>query len=133
MLIRAFEGRDIKPDSDPITRLINVKNILERSNFPSMSIINFQVYARLVAYYHPIECKAFSTWANLQAESLKSYKALSSEQYVEMFKAQNAVLPQTSSTNISFGQKMANEEKKKSWFNRRKKDTDNETIGDYQS
>lgn len=103
MMIKAFEGKEVNPDNDVITRLINVKNILERSNFPTMPIINFQVYCRLVAKYHP-ECVAFKDWADFQAEGLKSYKALSSEQYVEMMKAQlGYVAPPQTSTNISLG------------------------------
>lgn len=121
MMIRAFEGKEVNPENDVITRLINVKNILERSNFPSMNIINFQVYCRLVAFYHP-ECEPFRKWADFQAESLKSYKALSSEQYVEMFKAQNSpgLAP---GTNISFqGQQAKYQEQRKGLFRRNKKE-----------
>ncbi len=120
MMVRAFEGKEVNPDSDQITRLINIKNILERSNFPSMTEINFQTYARLIAYYHPSECLAFEKWADFRAEALKSYKALSSEQYVEMFKAQNAVLP-SPSTNINLAsQQQMQQQKKQGWLRRRK-------------
>lgn len=112
MLIRAFEGKDVNPEHDVITRLINVKNILERSNFPTMPLINFQVYCRLVAKYHP-ELECFKDWADLQAEALKSYKALSSEQYVEMMKALQGVAPQPqSSTNINFPGQQAQQQKR---------------------
>lgn len=97
MMIQAFEGKDLNPENDMITRLINVKDILERSNFPTETEIKFQVYARLVAQYHP-ELKAFESWANLRAKALKSLGALSSEQYVEMMKAQNGYQPQPGTT-----------------------------------
>lgn len=123
MMVRAFEGKEVNPDSDQITRLINIKNILERSNFPSMTEINFQTYARLIAFYHPEECKAFEKWADFRAEALKSYKALSSEQYVEMFKAQNAVLPSpNTSINLSTQQQM--QQQKKQGFLRRRREPD---------
>jgi len=112
MLIRAFEGKEVNPENDVITRLINVKNILERSNFPSMPIINFQIYCRLVTKYHP-ELTAFKDWADYQAEALKSYKALSSEQYVEMMKAQLGYIPPPqSSTNISLAQPQQQQQKR---------------------
>lgn len=117
-IIRAFEGKEVNPDNDVITRLINVKNILERSNFPTMPIINFQVYCRLVAKYHP-ECVAFKDWADFQAEGLKSYKALSSEQYVEMMKAQlGYVAPPQTSTNISLGNNPMQQQQKRGLLRR---------------
>jgi hypothetical protein len=124
MMIQAFEGKDLNPDNDVITRLINVKNILERSNFPSMSIINFQVYCRLVAHYHP-ELDAFKKWADFQAESLKSLEGLSSEQYVEMMKAQNGYAPQPSTNfgiNLNGQQAQAQQaqQKRGGWFRRGK-------------
>lgn len=119
-MIRAFEGKEVNPENDVITRLINVKNILERSNFPTMPIINFQIYCRLVAKYHP-ELTAFKDWADFQAEALKSYKALSSEQYVDMMKAQLGYMPPPqTSTNISLGgqPQQQQQQKKGRFFNR---------------
>lgn len=120
MLVRAFEGKEVNPDSDVITRLINVKNILERSNFPSMPIINFQVYARLLNKYHP-ELEAFKDWADYQAEALKSYKALSSEQYVDMMKAQLGA-PQTApGTSINLNPQLAQQTQKRGLFRRQER------------
>lgn len=120
MLIRAFEGQDINPENDIITRLINIKNILERSNFPSMPIINFQVYCRLVAKYHP-ELEAFQQWANYQAEALKSYKALSSEQYVDMVKSTSG-LPAQPLTNINLNPMAQQQQQKRGLFRRAPRD-----------
>lgn len=110
MLVRAFQGKEVNPDEDVITRLINVKNILERSNFPSMPIINFQVWARLIAKYHP-ELDAFQDWADFQAQGLKSLKALSSEQYVDMFKAQQGAGAPAAATSIMFNPMMQQEKR----------------------
>lgn len=130
MMIQAFEGKDLNPDNDVITRLIDVKNILERSNFPSMPVINFQVYCRLVAKYHP-ELIAFEDWANFQAEALKSLGALSSEQYVEMMKAQNGYQPQPSTTfgvNIGGPQQQQQQQKKRGWFGRNRQNEKQEEF-----
>ena len=124
MLVRAFDGKDIS-ESDVITRLVNVKDILERSRFPSMSIINFQVYCRLVAKYHP-ELIAFEDWANIQAHALISYQGLSREEYVEMMKAQLGYAP-TPQTAITLGgspqaQAMREQQKKAHWWSRKPKE-----------
>jgi len=85
MMIRAFDGRPIEPE-DIISRLTNVKNILERSRFPTYPLIAKQVYLRLIAKYNP-QAKACTDWADFEAESLISYKGQSREEYVEMTKA----------------------------------------------
>lgn len=85
MMVRAFEGKPIDPE-DIITRLTNVKNILERSRFPTYPLLAKQVYLRLIAKYNP-QAKACEDWANLEAQALISYKGQSREEYVEMAKA----------------------------------------------
>jgi len=85
MMVRAFDGRPIEPD-DIITKLVNVKDITERSNFPTYPLLAKQVYLRLIALYNPqgYPCK---DWADFEARALTSYKGLSREQYVEMTKS----------------------------------------------
>jgi hypothetical protein len=85
MMVCAFEGRPIDA-SDVITRLINVKNIVERSRFPTYPLLAKQVYLRLIALYNPqgYPCK---DWADLEAEALVAYKGLNWDAYVEMAKA----------------------------------------------
>jgi len=85
MMVRAFEGRPIEPD-DIITRLTNVKNILERSRFPTYPLLAKQVYLRLIKMYVP-EADSCQQWADLEAEALISYRGQSRSEYVEMTKA----------------------------------------------
>jgi hypothetical protein len=87
MMIRAFEGKSVEPD-DVITRLINVKNNMERSNFPTMLILQEQVYCRLVAKYHP-ELEAFSDYADEKAHALIALKGQNWFYYGEFLKASN--------------------------------------------
>ena len=85
MMVRAFEGKPIEPE-DIITKMTNIKNILERSRFPTYPLVAKQVYLRLITEYHP-ECKAFAKWADLEAEALISYKGQSRAEYVDVMRA----------------------------------------------
>lgn len=85
MMVRAFEGKPIEPD-DIITRLTNVKNILERSRFPTYPLLAKQVYLRLIAKYNP-QAYACKDWANLEAEALIEYRGQGRQEYVDSIKA----------------------------------------------
>jgi len=82
MMVRAFEGRPIEPE-DVITRLTNVKNILERSRFPTYPLLAKQVYLRLIAKYNP-QAYACRDWADMEAEALIEYRGQGRTEYVEM-------------------------------------------------
>jgi hypothetical protein len=86
MFVRASEGRSVEQD-DVISRLINVKNIVERSRFPTFPLIRFQVYLRLIAHYTP-EAEPCERWANEEASALIAYKGENWKAYVEMVKGQ---------------------------------------------
>ena len=92
MMVRAFEGRSIEPE-DIITRFTNIKNILERSRFPTYPLLAKQVYLRLIKEYNP-QALACERWANLEAEALISYRGLSREEYVDSIKAASNVAEQ---------------------------------------
>jgi len=89
MMVRAFEGKPIEPQ-DIITKMTNIKNILERSRFPTYPLLAKQVYLRLIALYHP-ECFHFKDWADKEAEALISYKGQSRSEYVEVARAASAM------------------------------------------
>lgn len=85
MMVRAFEGKPIEPE-DIITRLTNVKNILERSRFPTYPLLAKQVYLRLIAFYNP-QASPCKQWADFEAEALIEYKGQGRDEYVEMTRA----------------------------------------------
>lgn len=89
MMVRAFDGKSIEPE-DIISRFTNIKNILERSRFPTYPLLAKQVYLRLIKEYNP-QAAACERWANLEAEALISYKGLSREEYVDSIKAAASV------------------------------------------
>lgn len=123
MMVRAFEGRPVEPE-DVISRLTNVKNILERSRFPTYPLLAKQVYLRLIAEFHP-ECKAFAKWADREAEALISYKGLSREEYVEMTKAATQGEP----TQVFYGERkgMVSQEPRRHFWQRKPKAPKEET------
>ena len=82
MMVRAFEGRPIESE-DIITRLINVKNTLERGRYPTYGLIRKQVYLRLVALFHP-ELKSWEKWADIESQAMIQYKGLGHEEYVKL-------------------------------------------------
>jgi len=92
MMVRAFEGKPIEPQ-DIITKLTNVKNILERSRFPTYPLLAKQVYLRLIAKYNP-QASPCKDWADLEAEALISYKGQSRSEFVDMTKAATAAQEQ---------------------------------------
>ena len=85
MMVRAFEGKPIEPE-DIISKMTNIKNILERSRFPTYPLLAKQVYLRLIALYNP-QAKSCEDWADLEAEALISYKGQSRAEYVEVARA----------------------------------------------
>ena len=90
-LFRAFEGKPPEGE-DAITRLTNVKDILERSRFPTYPLLAKQVYLRLIHKYAPEEAESCEAWANLEARALISYKGKSREEYAEQLKHASGAL-----------------------------------------
>jgi len=84
-LVRALDGKPPEGE-DAITRLTNVKDILERSCFPTYPLLAKQVYLRLIHRYAPVEAESCEAWANLEARALISYKGKSREEYTEQLK-----------------------------------------------
>lgn len=118
MMVRAFEGRPIEPE-DVITRLTNVKNILERSRFPTYPLLAKQVYLRLIAKYNP-QAYACRDWADMEAEALISYKGQSRTEYVEMTRAAAAAQTEQEFYFGEVPQAPVQGEKKRFGFLRRK-------------
>lgn len=118
LFIKAFEGKEINPESDRINRLVNTKNPEERSFLPTLPIVNFQTYMRLIYELHFKEAKPCRTWADKQAQSLIGYKGVGGDRYVEMMKAELGVIPPPAATNISFQGQQAQQQQKRGFFRR---------------
>jgi len=83
-MIRAFEGKPL--DGDYISRLTDVKNILERTDFPTYPLLREQVFLRLCATIYPNALKSWGIYADLLAQAFISYKRQSRKEYVEQTK-----------------------------------------------
>lgn len=95
-LIRAFEGVDPEAET-AIKQLIDMKNILERSRFPTYPILARQVYLRLIAKIYPEVAESCKDWADFEAHGLIQYQGKGREEFVEINKA-----PQGSQQNTEF-------------------------------
>lgn len=127
MIKRAFDGKPIEAD-DIITRLTNVKNILERSRFPTFPLLAKQVFCRLIAKYHP-ECTSFLDLVELEAEALISYKGEGRKEYVEMTKG---ITNQPENLFYVGGEQVkpqpSQEQKKKHFWQRKPKEEKSEFV-----
>lgn len=92
MMVRAFEGKPIEEDT-VVSKLVDIKDIMQRSRFPTYPLIAKQVYLRLIALYNP-NAYACKDWADLEAKALIAYKGQNWDAWIEMTKAEKgAVMP----------------------------------------
>lgn len=120
-LIKAFEGKSINPDSDRINRLVNTKNPEERSFLPTLPLVHFQTYMRLIYEMHFSEAVPCKVWADKQAQALIGYKGVGGERYVEMMKAELGMIPPPASTQISFQGQQGQQQQKRGLLSRKPK------------
>jgi len=83
VVIRVLEGKPLEP-KDIISKLTNVNNLRERSDFPTYPLLAEQVYCQMVTAKTGL--KIFEQYATLKAEALISYKRQSRKENVEMTK-----------------------------------------------
>lgn len=85
LITRAMEGQSV--EKDKISKLIDLDNLIERSNFPTYPLLAKQVYLRLLHKYYPKAAESCKDWADVEAQALIEYKGLAREQYTEIMKA----------------------------------------------
>lgn len=120
MMVRAFEGKPIDAQ-DIISKLTNVKNILERSRFPTYPILGKQVYLRLIGKYIP-GCKSFEEWADFEAHALIAYKGQSRKEWVDMSKGAMPTPEQQYYINPQIRQQA--QQKRRFWQRPKKEETE---------
>ena len=117
-LIRVVQGKPVDPDSI-ITQLTNVKELLERTRFPTYPILAKQVYLRLIAKYN-VNASSCKEWADQEAKALISYKGQSRSESVEMNKSPQ--LQPTQQFSIGEHRSEAQPEKRHFWQRSPKKE-----------
>lgn len=120
MMVRAFEGKPIDAQ-DIISKLTNVKNILERSRFPTYPLLGKQVYLRLIGK-NIKGCKSFTEWADYEAEALIAYKGQSRKEWVDMSKGAMPTPEQQYYINPQLRQQAP--QKKRFWQRKPKEETE---------
>ncbi len=85
MLQRASEGKQPVP-VDVISNLINVREPLERTGFPTYTILTQAVYLKLGYKLYGEEAKVLDHWSNLLMSALIAYKRQNRKEWVEAVK-----------------------------------------------
>lgn len=90
MLDRALEGQPIEPE-DIFSGMLNIKDIRERTRYPSILDLKRHTYLRLLAAKCP-EANACVKWADEEAHSFISYpKGEGRKEGVEIMKAKGMI------------------------------------------
>ena len=90
MLDRALEGQPIEPE-DIFSGMLNIKDIRERTRYPSILDLKRHAYLRLLAAKCP-EASACKKWAEEEAHSFISYpKGEGRKEGVEIMKAKGMI------------------------------------------
>jgi hypothetical protein len=120
LIIKASKGLPLDPDS-VITQLTDIKNILERTRFPTYPILAKHVYFRLIAKYNK-NAQACLDYSKIEASALISYKGQSRVETVEMNKA-----PQPTSQQFYLNDKrppLEEEQKRHFWQKKPKEESE---------
>jgi len=124
MFARAFEGKPVEPEN-VIKTLIDHKNIMERSRFPTYPLLAKQVFLRLVEVSYGKEAQICGVWADLEAQALIEYKGQGREEYVDV---QKAATQQGSEQQFYLGPRQPQERPKRRWSLRKPKTEDSEFV-----
>jgi len=90
MVDRALEGQPIEPE-DIFSGMLNIKDIRERTRYPSILDLKRHAYLRLLADKCP-EASACKKWADEEAHSFISYpKGEGRKEGVEIMKAKGMI------------------------------------------
>lgn len=111
MMVRAFEGKAVDP-KDSIDKLTNIRNIFERSGFPTYVILSQVTYLRLLYHIYGEPAKICLDWATFLSEDLISYKRQGREEYRDMVKAASV---QEGQRIFVGGSPQSQEPKKRPW------------------
>lgn len=115
LFFNAIDGKPIEPD-DIIRQLINLKDLQERSRFPSYPLLARNVYLRLIHKIYGDVAVSCKEWADFEAKGLIAYKGEGRKEAVEMTKAPQ---PLADNQTISYMQPQpAQQEKRGRFFNR---------------
>jgi len=108
-LKRASDGKTPEPQ-DIISNLVNVKSMLERTGFPTYTILTQAVYLKLGSWRFGKDAEALDTWGNFLMEGLIAYKRQQRQEAIEMSRR----IASGEETSFYFGDRQR-EEKRRFW------------------
>lgn len=115
-MVRAGKGLPPEP-KDAISNLINVKNQMERSRFPTYTILTQVVYLKLGYLLYGEEAKILNQWSEELCHALIAYKGQGRKEWVEAVKRSEA----PDQTTFSFGSREPQQPKRR-WYQRKPKE-----------
>ena len=115
LLMKAVDGQAIEPD-DIIRQLINLKDIRERSRFPTYPILARNVYLRLIYDKYPEYADSCLRWANHEAHCLIAHKGEGRKEAVEM--SRSAQIAGADQQTIMYNSQLPQQQKKSRFWNR---------------
>jgi len=115
-LVRASKGLTPEP-KDAISNLVNVKNPMERSGFPTYTILSQIVYLKLGYHLYGEDAEILNKWADTLCEALIAYKRQGRKEWVEAVRSSN--IPEQTSFFFGQGQR---EPPKRRFFRPKKKE-----------
>lgn len=116
-MVRAGKGLPPEP-KDAISNLINVKNQMERSRFPTYTILTQVVYLKLGYLLYGEEAKILNQWSEELCHALIAYKGQGRKEWVEAHRSTNV----GEQTTFSFGSQTQPQQPKRRWYQRKSKE-----------
>lgn len=92
MLVRARKGESIEPE-DIFSGMLNIKDIRERTRFPSYLDLRRHIYLRFLSLIVPEASDLFKAWADEEGHEFISYpKGEGRKEGVEIMKAKGMIM-----------------------------------------
>jgi len=120
-LERARRGQTPEPQ-DAISNLVNVKNYMERSRYPTYTILQLVVYFETGYKIYGESARSLHTAAKTLSEALIEYKGLGRGEWVEA--VMRAAFPEQ--TSFYFGKQEQKQERRRFWQRKPKADEPSE-------
>jgi len=117
-LVRASKGLAPEP-TDVYSYMMNIKEPLERTGFPTFTILQQAVYLKVGYEIYGEEAKILDTWANTLMKALIAYKRQQRKEAIEMAKR----VEEGEKTSFYMGRgDREREQPKRRWWQRKQKE-----------
>ena len=115
-LVRASKGLAPEP-TDVYSYMMNIKEPLERTGFPTFTILQQAVYLKIGYKIYGKDAKILDVWANTLMKALIAYKRQQRKEAIEMAKK----IEEGERTSFYMGREPQGEQPKKHFWQRKQK------------